>query len=298
MGQLDQFAKETFARETAVVTRGAVSWQHPPEIAMSEVHLDGLLRVLDPAPLVTLAAPWCTIGEAEELALEIKMPGDHLDLLALDRALLRRLARQIQRREDPLDELDGEVPLWFIAPHVPAIIRERRTLTPIAPGCYRVGPEWMATVWVAANELPLADELVPFLIARTGKPLDAFVRWVIDQRPLTWLFRMLESLPMSTATYDEFRFNVGEKTDDPDVRARQRMLLGWLLDALPDQREKLMEVGEIQEARTALRDVLAARGLSLREGDEARIDACIDHDTLRRWRKQAAVAASAIEALR
>lgn len=46
----------------------------------------------------------------------------------------RRLAWQIQRREDPLDELEGEVPLWFIAPHVPAIIHERRTLTLIAPG--------------------------------------------------------------------------------------------------------------------------------------------------------------------
>ena len=298
MGQLDQFAKETFARETAAVTHGAVAWQLPPEVSMSEVRLDGLLRVLDPAPLVALAAPWCTIGEADELAIEIKMPGDHLDLLSLDRALLRRLARQIQRREDPMDELDGEVPLWFIAPHVPAIIRERRELTRIAPGCYRVGPEWMATVWVAANELPLVDELVPFLIARTGRPLDAFVRWVIDQRPISWLFRMLESLPMSTATYDELRFNVGEKTDDPDVRARQRMLLGWLLDALPEQREELMEAGEIQEARTALRDVLAARRISLSVDDEARVDACADHDTLRRWRKQAVVAASAAEALR
>lgn len=297
MGQLDQFAKETFARETAEVTHGAVTWQHPPEIGMSEVRLDGLLRVLDPAPLAALAAPWCAIGDADELAIEIKMPGDHLDLLSLDRALLRRLARQIQRREDPLDELDGDVPLWFIAPHVPAIIHERRTLTLIAPGCYRVGPEWMGTVWVAANELPLVDELVPFLIARTGRPLDAFVRWVIDRRPITWLFRMLESLPMSTATYNELRFNVGERTDDPDVRGRQRMLLGWLLDALPEQREELMEVGEIHEARAALRDVLAARGLSLSDGDDARIDACTDHETLRRWRKQAVVAASSSEAL-
>jgi len=298
VGQLDQFAKETFARETAEVTRGAVAWQLPPEVGMSEVRLDGLLRVLDPAPLAALAAPWCRIGEADELALEIKMPGDHLDLLALDRALLRRLARQIQRREDPMDELDGEVPLWFIAPHVPAIITERRTLTRIAPGCYRVGPEWMATVWVAANELPLVDELVPFLIARTGRPLDAFVRWVIERRPINWLFRMLELLPMTTATYDNYRFNVGEKTDDPDIRARQRMLLGWLLDALPEQREELISVGEIHEARTALRDVLAARGLTLRAADEARVDACSDHEMLRRWHKQAVVAASAVEALR
>ncbi len=85
----------------------------------------------------------------------------------------------------------------------------------------------MATLRIAANELPLADELVPFLIARTGKPLDAFARWVVTRRPLAWLFRMLESLPMSTATYEELRYHAFEPTDDPEVRARQRMLLEW-----------------------------------------------------------------------
>jgi hypothetical protein len=102
------------------------------------------------------------------------------------------------------------------------------------------------------------------------------VRWVIERRPINWLFRMLEVLPMMTATYDNYRFHVGEKTDDPDIRARQRMLLGWLLGALPEQREELMSVEEIHEARTALRDVLAARGLTLRDADEARVDACTD----------------------
>ena len=49
MGQLDQFAKDTFALEAASVTHGGVSWQLPPELGMSEVRLDGLLRVHDPA---------------------------------------------------------------------------------------------------------------------------------------------------------------------------------------------------------------------------------------------------------
>jgi hypothetical protein len=30
MGHLDQFAKETFALETATVTHGAATWQLPP----------------------------------------------------------------------------------------------------------------------------------------------------------------------------------------------------------------------------------------------------------------------------
>ena len=103
---------------------------------------------------------------------------------------------------------------------------------------------------------------------------------------------------MSTATYNELRFNVGEKTNDPGVRARQRMLLGWLLDALPEQREELMEVGEIHEARTAPRRILKARRFTLDATDEARIEACTDHDTLGRWQAQAVVAASVTEALR
>jgi hypothetical protein len=67
---------------------------------MSEVRLDGLLRVHDPSLLTTLAPPWSRVGQADEVALEVKMQGDHSDLLSFDRASLHRLARQVQRRED------------------------------------------------------------------------------------------------------------------------------------------------------------------------------------------------------
>lgn len=144
------------------------------------------------------------------------------------------------------------MPFWFIAAHVPAVIQERRALTRLAPGCYRVGPDW------------------------------------------------LESLPMSTATYEELRaiYHVGERTDDPDRRMRQRILLGWFLDALPEEREKLKDEGKLQEARAALRTVLHARRLTLAAEDQARIDCCDDHDTLSRWLEQAAVATTVADALR
>jgi hypothetical protein len=58
--------------------------------------------------------------------LELKLAGNHLDRKAVERALLRRQARQVQRLED----------------------------------------------------LPLVDELVPFLLARSGQALDDFDRWV------------------------------------------------------------------------------------------------------------------------
>jgi len=145
MGQLDQFAKDTFALEAASVTHGGVSWQLPPELGMSEVRLDGLLRVHDPSLLTTLAPPWSLVEQADEVALEVKMQGDHSDLLSFDRASLRRLARQVQRREDPGERFDGESSLWYVASHVPAIIKKRRPVTLVAPGCYRIGPDWFST---------------------------------------------------------------------------------------------------------------------------------------------------------
>jgi hypothetical protein len=235
--------------------------------------------------------------EPGELVLEIKMPGDHVDMLATDRAILRRDARQVQRREDPKASWDGEEPLWIVAPHVPAILAERRTLERVASGVYRVRPSPFEFLWIAANELPLADELIPFLIARSGRPLDAFVGWVKTRRPIEWLLRVLEYLPMSSAAHEDLRSYVFPKTDDPVVRARQRMIAEWAVESSPEMREKLVEEGRLAEARSSLRQVLSLRRLALSAEQERRIDACADLDTLRRWLEQAVVVASAAEAL-
>jgi hypothetical protein len=306
VGQLDQFAKETFAEETAAVTHGAAAWRLPPELNMSEVRIDGLLLVTAPASLAGLAAPWSTLREAGELVIEIKMPGDHLDMIAVSRAVLRRYARQVQRLEDLTVPWDEEEALWIVAPHVSAILRERRTLEPVARGCYRVGPSPFPFLWIAANELPLRDELVPFLIARSGRALDAFVAWVKPRRPIEWLVRVLEYLPMSTAAQEDLRSYVFPKTDDPVIRARQRMIAEWAMESAPEMREKLVGegrlegriAGRLEGARSSLRRLLAVRGLALSAADEARIDACADPDTLGHWLEQAAVAASATDALR
>ena len=56
--------------------------------------------------------------------------------------------------------------------------------------------------------------------------------------------------------------------------------------------------GELRQARSALRRVLAVRKLPLSPEDERRIDECSDIETLSRWHDQAVLAASADEALR
>lgn len=82
----------------------------------------------------------------------------------LCRADLRRLARQVQRIEAPKSGWAGEEPLWIVAPHVPGMLIERRTVTELSAGCHSVGPCPFPFLWIAANDLPLRDELIPFLI--------------------------------------------------------------------------------------------------------------------------------------
>jgi hypothetical protein len=306
VGNLDQFAKETFDQETPNVTHGAAAWQIPPELGMAEVRLDGLLVVRDPAVLATLAPPWPLAVGADEICIEVKMQGDHTDRRAVERAALRCQARLVQRLEDTKAPWDGEQHLWMVAPHVSAHLSERRALERVGPGCYRVGPSSFPFLWIAANELPLADELVPFLVARTGRPLDAFVDWVKTRRPIEWLLRVLEYLPMSSAARESLQSYVFPKTDDPVIRARQRMIAEWALESAPDVREAVLaqgrregvDEGRLDDARSSLRDILTVRGLVLSADDEARVDACTDLDTLRRWRRQAVVAATTADALR
>jgi hypothetical protein len=245
VGQLDQFAKEMFAAETQGVTGGAAAYLPPSELNLSEVRLDGMLRVLDPARLASLPAPWSEASEHGELVLELKMQGDHLDMAAIRRSLLRRQAREIQRAEDLTVPWDGEEPIWVVASHVPAVLAERRRLRRQAPGCYSVdtGAGAFSFLWIAANELPLCEELIPFLIARTGRALDEFGRWVKSCRPPQWLLRVVEFLPMSTAVYDEMLRYMLAKTDDPEVRARQKLMGRVCLEMTPELSDELVDKG-------------------------------------------------------
>jgi hypothetical protein len=106
----------------------------------------------------------------------------------------------------------------------------------------------------------------------------------------------------STAAHEDLKSYVFPKTDDPVIRARQRMIAEWAVEASPEMREELIEEGRfegrLEEARSSLRHVLALRRLALSAEQEARIDACSDLDTLRRWLDQAVVVAGAAAVLR
>ena len=221
VGQLEQFAGRVFAEETERITGGAAGWQAPPEIRLEKLKSAGFLVIRRPHLLEHLAAPWPEAQPHGEVMLELKLVGNHLDRKAVERALLVRQARQVQRLEEQDAAWLGEEPLWLVAPHLPEWLHASRRPVRFAPGCYRIDAQRHRFLWIAANELPLRDELVPFLMVRSGRALDEFGRWVAPRRPLEWLLAMLAYLPMSTLAREDLLWRFG-KADDPEIEARRQ----------------------------------------------------------------------------
>jgi hypothetical protein len=297
VGQPELFAQRTFAEETERITNGAVGWQDPPEIRLEKVTSDGFLVIRQSRLLSHLAAPWPEAQPHDEVMIELKLAGNHLDRKAVSRALLRRQARELQRLEgEEGTSWPGEEPLWLVAPHLPPWLQERRRPERFARGCYWIDPREHNFLWIAANELPLLDELVPFLLARSGQALDEFCRWVAPRRPLEWVLTMLDYMPMSMLTHEELLWRFG-KAEDPMIEARRQRLLDFLLETSPQKKQQLEQEARLAATRASLRRVLAGRQLTPSQDDGARIDACTDLATLRRWLDRAINATSVSDVL-
>ncbi|HLM75702.1 MAG TPA: hypothetical protein VK459_23470 [Polyangiaceae bacterium] len=67
-------AKLTFAEETEAITGGAVLWQPGPEIGLTDVRLDGLFVIKNPALLASLPWPWPAARSHDEIVHEQKCP--------------------------------------------------------------------------------------------------------------------------------------------------------------------------------------------------------------------------------
>ncbi len=101
---------------------------------------------------------------------------------------------------------------------------------------------------------------------------------------------------MSTLAREELLWRFG-KADDPEVEARRQHILEVLLEASPQTRQELIDEGRLAEARDALRQVLVQRQLTPSKGEDARIEACTDLPTLKRWLNRAVTAATVSDAL-
>lgn len=100
---------------------------------------------------------------------------------------------------------------------------------------------------------------------------------------------------LSREVREDIRRRFVRCSDEPEVEARQREMLIWLLSQFSEVPNGLLNKGIAKALRTALRQVLARRGLKLDPALDARIDACKRRATLRRWLDQAVTAASVDE---
>jgi len=296
MGTLDQFAKATFALDTEQITGGAIAWEGPQEVGLTEVRLDGLLSIRTPARAAELPAPWNTAAQHADVVVEVKMPGDHLHPLAIRRSELRRAAWHVRRTMKEGAEWEGSVGLWLVAPHVPPALSRLFELHPKGAGCYALGSPLSSSWWIAANELPLHDALIPFLIARSGRALDELGRWVVGRRSPEWIMNMLQWLPMSPATEKEILRQL--RADPPPAVVRRRKRLERMIQEMnAAERKELEQTVRTEATRDSLLRVLVRRGFELSNQQRARITACRDSARLERWFDRAVTAGSVDEAL-
>src|SRR5262249_22362346 len=232
MGQPDSFVKRTFEEETAQLTHGVVTWKDPPETRLTHIQGDGRLLVRRTRRMSHLNPPWRYVRGHDEIQLEAIMAGNHTGLVAIERILLRRQARQVERVEDAAAPFSGQGPVWTVAPTVPPVLRAVGEVRKVARGCYWVRSVVFPLLWIAANELPLRDDLVPFLVARSGRALDEFALWVANRRPPAWVLDRVQYTAMSTRARVQVAKSV--ESDDPAVVARQRHMVQLLIAQHPE----------------------------------------------------------------
>jgi vacuolar-type H+-ATPase subunit H len=259
MGAPDILAKALFAAHTAAITDGACAWLPPSEVPLNAIEPDGFLLIYDTDRLRSLPAPW-RLFEKGEVLLEIKMPGDHMDQEQWLRALLRRAARDVERH---LNTAPGtralHETLCFLSPYLPDWLDEPpAAITLEAPGCHRIhtglGPTW----WITANDLPLEEALLPFLLARSGKHRVELAQWLSQKRDFSTVREMIRVFRMNKVNLQDYLHYEKEDEEAGDRALREFLEAG--LEAFPDIADKIRREAqeearhELQEARRELQE--------------------------------------------
>jgi hypothetical protein len=139
--------------------------------------------------------------------------------------MFRREARQAQRfTDDPeIDPDPTHCMVWMLGPYVPLWMRDRTKasgiqLHAVGQGCWSITPSMYPVIWIAANELPLREELIPFLIARTGVALREFLVWVTGRRTPDWIKDLMYARPEVGKMYASL---IGTGSPEHEERVRR-----------------------------------------------------------------------------
>lgn len=194
-------------------------------------------------------------------------------------------------------------------------------LVPVSQGCYQLHPFHFSLLWICANELPLRDDLLPFLIARSGAKLDEFGLWFMHRCEASTLVSILRYTTMSSEVKHHWWQNmpIDDEKRYPALRKRTEALIRDLYEIRPDllkmfaeslekKIEKKIEkklrkalqtqteqAARVREAQSLLLAVLKKRGFSLSPAYKQKVLACQDINMLERWHLQAISAKKAVE---
>jgi hypothetical protein len=118
------------------------------------------------------------------------------------------------------------------------------TVEDAGQGCRRIGPHDHDVLWIAANELPLRMELLPFLFVRSGRPLVQLMGWAMTVKGPDWVTGVLQSLPMTAELCEELYVPT-----DPEEQRRihEKFMLRWL-ELLPEVEDKVEQRGALKAA--------------------------------------------------
>ena len=223
MGALDQFIKDVFEEETSLATQDGVRFEVPPESKTTEVHADGMLYLVNPERVKALPTPWSLMTSAQ-LVLEFKMQGDKFDRYQYERALLRRQAAQVEYVKQYFNDKDPlKLPLWIVIGQMKEwLVEKKYLLSQVAPACYRLEPSFYEIYLIASNELTLREDLIPFLVTRTGQKLVEFCLWLFTVRPERGE-EFLELAPMSDAQHEEAMRQLKEPEMAERLRRKRRL---------------------------------------------------------------------------
>jgi hypothetical protein len=189
------------------------------------------------------------------------MQGDKLDPVAFLRAHFRRTAFELERMEGkrkPPCTLNA-LPLWFVTSHrrqwLEASPLELRS---VGQGVYQIHPYPYTALYIASNELPLLEPLLPFLVTRTGEALVEFARWIIQYkiRPQAWVWNLFEVMHMNDAQLEALLDQYSPDPDDIEAIEYHRKLVRGVLKRTPEVLREVTEQARIETKREATIEII------------------------------------------
>jgi hypothetical protein len=147
-----------------------------------------------------------------------------------------------------------------------------------APGCHRVHAGLNPVWWITANDLPLEEALLPFLLARSNKYRVELAQWLSQKRDFSTVREMIKVFRMNKINLQEYLHY--EKEDEEAGNRALREFLEAGLEVFPEILHKREEEIRREAQEEFLLQILRVR-FGVDEAAWAPRLASLDADALR-----------------